>query len=344
MAVFGAGAVGSFLGGLLDLGGQRTSLIGRARALSPVADQGLVLQRADGTRQIAHPQVFVPPEAIEGSFDLILLTVKAYSVASALDSVSALLAPSGRIVGFQNGVGTDRLLIERFGAQRVVAATCTVSVGMNRPGCVDRYTRGGGIAWSDYGDPEEEYPVQGLLERTGLPVSCVGSPDSLRWAKLLLNAIGSAQTAILETDLSTLVSNRSLFRIEQVAFRETLDVLSAATIPVIDLPGYPVRLVAAIMRLPLDVARAALGRGIARGRGGKAPTLRSDVSRGGPTENAYLNGATVILGRKVGVKTPVNAALARLVDEVTESSSAKRRYRHNPAALVAQVTRAPTTA
>jgi len=298
-----------------------------------IAD-GLRLFSAEGVEAIAWPRLVVDPRAVEDRFDIILLTVKAYAVRDALAAVTMLLAESGIVVSFQNGVGTDELLLDRFGADRVVAGTLTLSVGIDRPGMVKQYSRNGGIAWSTYRGGGNANFLTSVFERTGLPVARIASPASLKWSKLLLNSVGSAQCAILQMDLVSIVEDHRLFRIEQRAFRETLGVMKLAGISVVDLPAYPVRLAAGLMRLPSPAARLALGRRMARGRGGKAPTLRGDVARGGPTENAYLNRATAELGQSLGVPTPVNLRLADLVDEVTRSAEARRAFCHNGRALV----------
>ncbi len=82
------------------------------------------------------------------------------------------------------------------------------------------------------------------------------------------------------------------------------------------LPGANVPLLAIGVRLPRPLSRAILGRVIGGARGGKSPSLRLHLRGGasGPSEVAWLNGAVARAGARLGVPTPVNAALAALVE------------------------------
>jgi len=332
VVVLGAGAVGAHIGALLALGGTNTTLIGRPRVLEPMA-AGVTIRRPDGSVVVGRPKIVVGVDEA-GTFDVVLLTVKAYSVQASLDAISQLLSKEGRILAFQNGVGSDRMLLDRFGRERIIASTSTISVGIEEPGTVTQYTNGG-LAWAPYGAVDSR--VSELLLSTGLPVAVPATPASLRWSKLLLNAVGSAQCAILGTNLDRIVADSRLFRVEKLAFAERTALLKAAGIKPVDLPGYRVRLAAMAMKLPTPIARTLVGGRMRSGRGGKAPTLRADVERGGPTENRFLNGATVDLGKETGVATPVNAMLTQLVDQVTESPELRARFRDNPEALLEQL-------
>ena len=129
--------------------------------------------------------------------------------------------------------------------------------------------------------------------------------------------------------MATVVGDKRLFRLEQLAMRETSRAMATGSVAKIDLPGYRVRAANRIMSLPLPIAHVLLGRQIARARGGKSPTLRGDVQGGRPSEIDYLNGVVAKFGNEVGVAVPVNAALTHLVREVTESPESRAWYRHN---------------
>jgi 2-dehydropantoate 2-reductase len=337
VCVFGAGAVGSYLGGLLELGGHDVTLVGRPRILDPMRTAGVRVREPTGIERTARPELSTDPGAISSKFDTIILTVKAYSVAECLPALASLLSDGGFILPFQNGVGSDRLLVSTFGRERIIASTLTVSVGIDEPAVVQRYSDRGGLAWSPFDAEVDASWMHDFLASSGLSVRRVPGADSLRWSKLLLNAVGSAQCAVLQTDLASIVANLALFRIEQKAMRETVDATGVAGIRLVDLPGYSVRLVSQVCRLPDRMARQLMGRSMAQGRGGKPPTLRADVARAGPNEIRYLNGATVALGRLVGVETPVNERLTKLVEDVTGDADAKLRFTHNPDLMIESV-------
>lgn len=334
VAVLGAGSVGTFVGGLLSLAGYDVSLIGRATVLDPIRCHGLTIVSPSGSTRVAHPRTITGPPP-EVQYDIVLVTVRAYDIPSVADLVNRLAGSRATILTLQNGVGSDEQLFQAVPRDQVVAATLTASVGFSGPGIVRRYNRSSGLAWAQYGRGVDRDGISRLLASMKLPVWKVASPQSLRWSKLLLNAVGSAQGFVLDMDVSEIVSRSDLFGIEQLAFRETGKVMAALKIPMVDLPGYRVTLASKVMALPSAVAQAVLARRIAKARGGKPPSMLVDRSSGNHrTESSYLNGAVASGGRSVGVPTPVNSGLDALVHRMTESEKDREQFRHNPAQLV----------
>jgi 2-dehydropantoate 2-reductase len=333
LAVLGAGSVGAFVGGLLSVAGHDVTLIGRAEVLGPIKSNGLKIISPSGSIRVAYPTTLTEPQA-DADYDMVFLTVRAYDVTSVAE-LAKRLASRGTIVTLQNGVGSEQELLEIVPRHQVVAATLTASVGLSAAGDVRQYNRNAGVAWADYVREGDRGVVCRVLESTGLPVWEIESPDSLRWSKLLLNGIGSALSVVLGMEVSEIVSRPDLFRIEQLAFRETTKVMAVAKIPVVDLPGYRVTLASKIMSLPTFAARAILAPRIAGARGGKPPSMLGDRLRGKhKTESEYLNGAVASAGANLGVETPVNQGLDRLVNRVMESEKDRDRFRRNPAQVV----------
>ena len=333
IVVYGAGAVGGYLGGKLAGGasGAGVTLVGRAGVVEAVQRHGLILQ--DGqTELVAHPAA-VSTSAGLPPCDLVILTVRAYDVASSIPDVRALLGETGLVLAMQNGVGSEELLAEALGRERVLPGTLTVSAGMEEPGIITRYSRQGGVALSSMDSAPIPPWIATALEASGLTVVAVGDYRSVRWSKLLLNMLGAATTAILDVDMTALMAQASLFRLEQLAMREAGRVMDALRIQTVALPGYQVPLLRLIMRLPRPLAQQALGPRIAGARGGRAPTMRADVTRG-RSEAGFLNGAVAQAAARLGRPAPVNAALTELIEEVTRDPERRAAFRGRPEALL----------
>jgi hypothetical protein len=90
--------------------------------------------------------------------------------------------------------------------------------------------------------------------------------------------------------------------------------------------------------MPSPLARSMLGPRIAGARGEKPPSLLIDL-RGAKhrTEIDVLNGAVVRAARGAGVPVPINAALARLVADISHMPQTWAKYRERPDALVAEI-------
>jgi 2-dehydropantoate 2-reductase len=328
VAVYGAGAVGCYLGGML---GARVTLIGRRRVVDAISARGLVIRDGVG-ETVSHPQAVTMAEGL-APFDLVILTVRAYDVASSIDDVRGLMGGNGLLLALQNGVGSEEELAAVLGRERVLAGTLTVRVSMDEPGVVTRDSRSGGVALAAMDGSRVPGWVADLFTATGLTTVTIDDYRSLRWSKLLLNSLAAATSAILDMDIAELVAHPAVFRLEQLALREAGRVMDAQGIRTVSLPGYPVPLVRLAMRTPAPVARRLLGSRLATARGGRSPRSRDDMARG-RSEIGVLQGAVARAAAELGSAAPVNQALAELVEALVRDPGLREEYRGRPERLI----------
>ncbi|HLJ69078.1 MAG TPA: 2-dehydropantoate 2-reductase, partial [Chloroflexota bacterium] len=295
-----------------------------------VASHGLIIREPDGER-VVHPPVATLSAAVDPC-DAVLLTVRTYDVAAAIDDVHRLLAASGKLIAFQNGVGTEELLADRLGRNRVIAGTLTASVGQEKPGEIRRYSRAGGVALAAMDGSRVPGWTVDLFATTGLPTITVADYRSLRWSKLLLNMLAAPTSAILDMDIGDLVNDPRVFRIEQRAFREAARVMDRLGIRTVALPGYAVPQARLAMRLPRSLAQRLLSRRIARARSGRSPGMRTEMRRGRLEVDAY-NGAIARAAGRAGVPAPVNTALTALAVDLAEHPERRDELRGRPEKL-----------
>lgn len=335
VAVLGAGAVGGYLGGKLSrVPDVQVTLIGRRPLIEEVRANGLVI-REEGAEQVSHPGVALSASEVPPC-DLVLLTVRTYDVEAAIPELPALMGEHGLVVAFQNGVGTDEIVAGAVGRKRMLAGTLTVSAGMHEPGRITRFSKVGGVALATMDGSDVPNWIVQLFASAGLPTVTVQDYRSLRWSKLLLNMLAAPTSAILDMDIDEMMADPGIFRIEQLAFREATRVIDAKGITTVNLPGYDVRSARLAMRLPRILAQPLVGTRIARARSGHSPGMRADIQRGRSEVGEY-NGAIVQAGRKMGVRTPVNAALTRLTQQLAEHQNEREAFRRRPEALVEYV-------
>lgn len=332
IAVYGAGAVGGYLGGKLALTGLvDVSLIGRPRVVAAVEERGLTIHE-QGRDEISRPRAVESGEALD-PVDAVLLTVRTYDVAAAIPDLRDLLGGTGVLLSFQNGVGSDEILAEALDRDRIFPSTLTVSVVMEAPGVVLGTSRSGGIALSSMSGRLIPPWIVEAFRATGLPTVMVPDYRNLRWSKLLLNMLAAPTSAILDLDIGRLLNDSRIFGIERRAFLEAGAVMDAAGIKAVSLPGYPVPLARLAMHLPAPLAQRTLGRRIASARGGRSPGMRADMQRG-KSEIGAFNGAVAREGERLGVSTPVNRALAELMEELIAYPERRAAFRGKPKMLV----------
>ena len=122
--------------------------------------------------------------------------------------------------------------------------------------------------------------------------------------------------------------------------RETLAVMKARGIRVVDTPRTPVRLLALAASLPAFIARPLMVRAVGGGRGGKMPSFHIDLHAGrGKSEVEWLNGAVVRYGEKSGVPTPVNKQLNGILSALTRAEIPLSEFSGQPEKLLERISR-----
>jgi 2-dehydropantoate 2-reductase len=345
--IYGAGAVGCYLGGMLAASGVPVTLLGRPALRDAIARDGLRIERPDGASiaRIALPLITTIDQLSETP-DLIILTTKAYDVAAALPNLASLIATGDRscpaVLAVQNGVGTDETLIAGLPGTPIAAAALTNSLDAPEPGRIRLSRDRGGLAVAPIaGDPAIDHLV-GLFASAGIVAATHDDYLAMKWSKLLLNLMGNAVSAVIGWTPARIYRDARLFAVERASFLEAVRVMRAMRVRPVSLPGFFVPILPWVMRAPAPVARRLLVRRASAGRGDKLPSLRVDaLSEKGTSEVGWLNGAVVAAGERRGVPTPVNRRLVRLVDGVTRSAVLRRGFAERPDLLIQNIRLAP---
>jgi 2-dehydropantoate 2-reductase len=124
--VVGAGAIGGYFGGRLLEAGQDVTFLVRPGRRAELAGSGLGIQSPNGDVTIAHPPV-VLAENLDTTFDLILLSCKAYDLESAIQPLLPAVGAGTAILPLLNGMRHLEVLDQRFGAARVLGGLCVIS-------------------------------------------------------------------------------------------------------------------------------------------------------------------------------------------------------------------------
>lgn len=341
--VYGAGAVGGYLGGRLALAGHRVTLVLRPAAAAAIAANGLLISQEGRTERAPVraagdlPAAFAPDDR----YDLIILGMKAYDLAAAVDELVALCPEPAQLLSIQNGIGVEEIVAARFGPERVLAGTVTIPISHVAPHhlAVERSGRGLGIASVQTGRG-----VEAWVERFAAAGIHAGArPDyrAMKWSKAFLNIMGNASSAILNRPPAELYRRSDLFDLEMRMLRETLAVMKRRDLAVINLPGASARpLARTLAYAPRFLRRIVFNQVIRHGRGDKMPSFHMDLVGGkGCSEVAFHNGAIAAAGRACGVPAPVNAALNDVLLKLARGELDRAAYDGRPERLLADVGR-----
>ena len=338
--IIGAGAIGSFVGGKLALAGHQVTLVGRPAYAEAVRKRGLRLTEEGKTslvRQATVATSLADAFANRQDYDLACLTVKSYDTDAAADELAAATSAPPPLLTFQNGVGNEEKLAERFRPARVLSGTITSPVEVQEPGAVT-VARAGSIGLAPVQPGGSLAGADAALREAGFRVTLYDNFRSLKWSKLLMNMMSNASCAILDWPPTQVFADQQLCALERLAFREGLAVMQAQSIPLVRVGSYPMPLIAPVLsRLPVALLQPLLQRTVGGARGGKMPSLHMDLSRGkGRSEVEVLNGAIARAGAQFGVRVPVNWTLHRLLLGLTRGELAWDDFRGRPERLLAE--------
>jgi 2-dehydropantoate 2-reductase len=102
ICIYGAGAIGGYLGVQLALAGVDVTLVARGAHLETMQQHGLKLL-IDGEERVAHPLCLADP-AQAGPQDYLFITLKAPSVPAIVENLLPMLGPETAVVMAVNGI------------------------------------------------------------------------------------------------------------------------------------------------------------------------------------------------------------------------------------------------
>lgn len=312
IAVFGAGAIGCWVGGRLAAGGAEVTLIGRARVLGELAG-GLRTSELGGREAVAAIgagaggiRVATDAEAARGA-RLVLVTVKSAQTADAGAALAKVLPEGAVVVSLQNGVRNADVLRAALPGRRVLAAMVPFNVIRRGPGAYHRASAG--VLRVD--DDPAAAPLLAACAAAALPIESRGDMAAVQWAKLVLN-LNNAINALSGLPLAAELARRPYRRCLAASQREALGLLEAARLPVAKLTAIPPRWMPRLLDTP-DRVFGVLARRVVAIDPGARSSMWDDLEARRPTEIDHLQGEVVALARRVGRSAPIAGGLVQLV-------------------------------
>jgi 2-dehydropantoate 2-reductase len=292
IAMLGAGGIGGYFGAGLLRGGGEVHFIARGAHLAAMRQSGLRIEGLGEPVEMTGVRATDRPEDI-GVVDLVVVGVKLWDTAAALEQARPLICRGTTLVSFQNGVTKSDLIRTAYPQAHVMDGVAYVATTIERPGVIRR---------------------TGPLER--LVFGEIGGGASPVGERLLAIAQAGGINAELSGDVRREVWQKFVFLIGLSA---TTTSMRSAIGPIREHPTTRAFLLD-VMREVVAVGRAlgvALPADYAESRlafaDGVSPAMTSsmhhDLQRGNRLELPWLSGAVVELGARAGVPTPLNRAV-----------------------------------
>ncbi len=293
VAVVGAGAVGSYFGGMLARAGAPVTMIGRAAFVEAVRNSGLFLDTVHFQERV---KVEASTEIADAKgADLVLFCVKTTDTAEAAKELAKFLSPATIVASLQNGVNNQEEIHSVSGIE-ALPMVVYVAAAMAAPGHIKHLGRGDLVVGPKN---ERTEKLATLFEKAKVPCRITENIHGELWTKLVWNCALNAVSGLGKVTYGEIIASEDAKRVVEAAVYEVLAVAHAKKISP---PG-------------LEDPKAALAGAfkIAEQMSGTRSSTAQDMARGKRTEIDSLNGYVARVGAELGVATPVNHTLYTLV-------------------------------
>jgi 2-dehydropantoate 2-reductase len=312
ICIYGAGAIGGYLGAKLAKAGADVSLVARGPHLAAMRGNGLTLIEDGNTETFAVTASDDP--ATLGAQDYVVITLKAHSVPGVVETMQPLLGEHTTVVHAVNGapwwyfyglegpyenhrlasVDPGDVQWNGIGPQRILGCIVYPAAEVTQPGVVthlegNRFTLG-----EPSGEKTERATaLAALFASAGLKAPIRPKIRDEIWIKLWGNLSFNPISALTHATLDVLCTDpatRAVVRAMMVEAREVAEALG--------------------VKFPIDVDRRIDGGAAV---GAHKTSMLQDLERGRPMEIDALVTAVTEMGRLVGVATPTIDTVLALI-------------------------------
>jgi 2-dehydropantoate 2-reductase len=312
VCIYGAGAIGAYLGVALVDGGCEVSMVARGPHLEAMRKNGLTLESEGTTRTVPIRCSDDPAEL--GPQDYVILTLKAHSVPPAIDAIATLLGPETAIVTAQNGIlwwyfhalpgpwenrhletaDPGGRIWQSFGPERAIGCVVYPSCEIVAPGVV-RHNEGNRFMLGEP-DGQKSDRVRALAEvmaAGGLKAPVRPRIRDDIWFKLLGNATFNPVSVLTGATLEQMGKDPGVRGVIKALMQEAENVADKLGV-----------------KFPMDLDKRIDG---ATAVGAHKTSMLQDFELGRPLELDALVASVAEIGRLVNVPTPILDAVIALV-------------------------------
>lgn len=292
VVILGAGAMGAFFAArFFDADNGATAVVARGQRYEKLKRDGLVVNGEHYKIPVIHP------DETPGPAELIIVALKHHHLPEAVPDLKNLVGPETMIISVMNGLDSEEYIGSVYGMDHVLY---TISVGIDalREGNRLTYTKPGKHYFGEPVNAEispKVRRVQEAFERAGIPYET--PPDMMRmvWWKFMINVGMNQASAVTRGPYGVFQSSSEAQALMEDLMREVITLAKASGVNLVekDIEEWYTF---------LNTLSPA----------GKTSMLQ-DIEAGRKTEIEIFGGKVVALGRELGIPTPVNQALFRII-------------------------------
>ena len=304
ICIFGAGAIGGYMGAKLAQAGAEVSLVARGPHLAAIKDKGLTLAEAD--RDPVNVKINASENPADlGPQDYVIVTLKAHSVPAVVPKMQPLIGRNTTIVSGVNGVpwwyfhkiGTDlegtrlesvdpdNTQWDGFGPDRVLGCVVYPAAEVSKPGTI-KHIEGNRFS---LGEPDGSKSERAVALSQALSAAGLKAPVRPRlrdeiWVKLWGNLSFNPISALTQATLDVLCTDSGTRAVAKGMMLEAQEIAEKLGV-----------------KFPIDVERRIDGGAAV---GSHRTSMLQDLAAGRPMEIDALIGSVQELGHLTKTPTP----------------------------------------
>ena len=285
--VLGAGGIGGYFGARIHAaGGDVTFLVRPARA-AQLRENGLKVSSPSGDLQIT-PRV-VTKDELNGSFDVIMLSCKAYDLESSIEAIAPAVGEQSVILPLLNGVLHIDTLVSRFGSQHVLGGVAFISVMLTPGGEIKHHFKLHKLFTGSLvpQPPQWLQALAQLLSASGFDFKLTDNIEQAMWDKFVFLSTMAGSTCLFRASIGNILST--------VAGQAFITDLLAECARVAEASGHGVA----------EAQLAAYRKQLTDNGSGLMASMLRDIERGGPTEADHILGDMLARAQAKGIESPM---------------------------------------
>lgn len=293
--VVGAGATGGYFGGRLAQSGRDVTFLVREKRAALLKASGLQIETPEGNFSL-QPKLVLASELRE-TFDLIILTVKGFSLEAVLEEFAPAVGEETMILPVLNGMRHLEVIQQRFGHHRALGGLCRINATLGEQGQVRQMTAMHEITYGEVDGQRSSRVVKidEVLQDAGFTARLSEAIVSEMWEKwLFLSSLGGI-TCSMRGNIGQVARAEGGEQFATAFIQEVVSIVVAG--------GYQER--------PHITAHTI--KELTRKESVQTSSMYRDMSQGLPVEADQILGDLVAISAKAGLTTPlVNAAYTHM--------------------------------
>lgn len=299
IGIIGAGAMGSLYGGILSKQNDVYLIDIWKEHIDCINRDGLKIVE-DKVENIVYPKATTDSKLVP-HLDLVIVFVKSIHTLKAIQSNQDIICDDTIVLSLQNGYGNTEDIETVVKRENIIVGTTSHGATLLGPGKIKH--AGVGMTYIGPLDEKSKYKAEKIkknMEYCGIDTDISENILELIWSKLIINIAINPLTAILKIENGKLLESSYSLDLIKDLVDESISIAKEIGI-----------------NLEKDETLEKV-KNVASNTYSNKSSMLQDILNKRETEIDKINGAVVKVGEKLGISTPINSTIVKLVKSIND--------------------------